>query len=187
MRNTGGLIMKMMHVLILMVLLAAGASAKTEEVSVGPYNVSFDLNTTMEYSVSSNWDDANTTSSLNIKFANDTEAAIAVINETVWECADLSQDLRYLNLALNYEKAIGTIMDGNLSEIIIDGKPGLVAIETYEKDGKVVNTTIAKYWLDSKVIENYNISVGMTKVEILANIPMNLSENLLNTIQVKMI
>jgi hypothetical protein len=187
MRNTGGLIMKMMHVLILMVLLAAGASAKTEEVSVGPYNVSFDLNTTMEYSVSSNWDDANTTSSLNIKFANDTEAAIAVINQTVWECADLSQDLRYLNLALNYEKAIGTIMDGNLSKSIIDGKPGLVAIETYEKDGKVVNTTIAKYWLDSKVIENYNISVGMTKVEILANIPMNLSENLLDTIQVKMI
>jgi len=83
MRNTGGLIMKMMHVLILMVLLAAGASAKTEEVSVGPYNVSFDLNTTMDYSVSPNWDDANTTSSLNIKFANDTEAAIAVINQTV--------------------------------------------------------------------------------------------------------
>jgi hypothetical protein len=146
----------------------------------------------MEYSVSSNWDDANTTSRLNIKFANDTQAAIAVINETVWECSDLSPDLRYLNLALNYEKAIGTIMDGDLSERIIDGKPGLVAIETYEKDGKAFNQTIAKYWLDSKGIENYNISVGMTKVEILANIPMNLSEmnlseNLLNTIQVRMI
>ncbi|MHB8117289.1 MAG: hypothetical protein ACYDHX_00940 [Methanothrix sp.] len=179
--------MKMMHALILMVLLATGASAKTEEISVGPYNVSFDLNTTMEYSVSSHWDDANTTSRLNIKFANDTQAAIAVINETVWECSDLSPDLRYLNLALNYEKAIGTIMDGDLSERIIDGKSGLVAIETYEKDGKVFNSTIAKYWLDSKEIENYNISVGMTKVEILAKFPMNLSENLLNTIQVMMI
>lgn len=181
--------MKMMHALILMVLLAAGASAKTEEISVGPYNVSFDLNTTMEYNVSSHWDDANTTSVINIEFTNDTQATIAVINETVWECSDLSPDLRYLNLALNYEKAIGTITDGDLSERIIDGKPGLVAIETYEKDGKAFNQTIAKYWLDSEEIENYNISVGMTKVEILANIPMNLSEseNLLNTIQVRMI
>jgi hypothetical protein len=179
--------MKILYALILMVLLAASASAKTEEISVGPYNVSFDLNTTMEYNVSSQWDDANTTSRIDLKFSNDTLAAIAIINETVWECSNLSQDLRYLNLALNYEKALGTIMDGNLSESIIDGKPGLVAIETYENEGKVVNTTIAKYWLDSKVIENYNISVGMTKVEVLANFPMNLSENLLNTIQVKMI
>jgi hypothetical protein len=173
--------------LILMVLLALGASAKTEEISVGPYNVSFDLNTTSEYTVSSHWDDANTTSNLNIKFTNDTQAAIAVINETVWKCADLSPDLKYLNLALNFENALGNLMDGNLSESIIDGKPGLVAIETYEKDGKVSNTTIAKYWLDSKEIENYNISVGMTKVEILANLPLNLSESLLNTIQVRMI
>jgi hypothetical protein len=179
--------MKIMHALILLVLLAASASAKTEEISVGPYNVSFDLNTTMEYNVSSHWDEANTTSSLNIKFTNDTQAAIAVINETVWEGSDLSSDLRYLNLALNYEKALGTITDGALSERTIDGKPGIVAIETYEKDGKVINTTIAKYWLDSKLIENYNISVGMTKVEILANFPMNLSEDLLNTIQVRMI
>jgi hypothetical protein len=187
MRNTGGLIMKIMHVLILMVLLAAGASAKTEEVSVGPYNVSFDLNTTMEYNVSSHWDDANTTSVINIKFTNDTQATIAVNNETVWECSDLSPDLRYLNLALNYDKALGNIKDGDLSERTIDGKPGIEATETYEKDGKLLNATIAKYWLDSKVIENYNISVGMTKVEILAKFPMNLSENLLNTIQVRMI
>jgi hypothetical protein len=71
--------------------------------------------------------------------------------------------------------------------MIIDGKPGLAVTEIYEKDGKVSNSTIAKYWLDSRVIENYNISVGMTKVEILAKFPTNLSENLLNTIQVKMI
>jgi hypothetical protein len=179
--------MKILYALILMVLLAAGASAKTEETSVGPYSVSFDLNTTMEYNVSSQWDEANTTSRIDIKFTNDTQAAIAVINETVWECSDLSPDLRYLNLALNYEKAIGTITDGDLSKIIIDDKPGLEVTETYDKDGKVFNSTIAKYWLDSKVIENYNISVGMTKVEILAKFPANLSENLLSTIQVKMI
>ena len=179
--------MKILYALILMVLLAAGASAKTEEISVGPYNVSFDLNTSMEYNVSSQWDEANATSMIDIKFTNDTKAVIAVINETVWQCSDLSPDLRYLNLAMNYEKALGTITDGDLSEMIIDGKPGLVATETYEKDGKVFNSTIGKYWLDSRVIENYNISVGMTTVEILAKFPMNLSENLLNTIQVKMI
>lgn len=178
--------MKMMHALILLVLLAAVASAKTEVTSVGPYNISFDLNTTMEYNVSSQWDDANATSTMNIKFSNDTEAVIGVTNETVWECSDLSSDLRYLNLALNYDKALGNINDGDLSERTIDGKPGIEAIETFERDGKVFNVTIAKYWLDSKVIENYNISVGMTKVEIIAKFPMNLSENLLNTIQVKM-
>jgi hypothetical protein len=183
----GRINMKKMYTLIIMVLLAAGASAKTEEVSVGPYNASFDLNTTMEYNVSSQWDEANTTSRIDITFTNDTLATIAVTNATVWKCSDLSSDLRYLNLALNYEKALGTIKDGDLSERTIDGKPGIVATETYEKDGSVINSTIAKYWLDSKVIENYNISVGMTKVEILAKFPTNLSEDLLNTIQVKMI
>ncbi len=178
--------MKSMYVLIIMVLLAAGASAKTDEISAGPYNVSFDLNTTMKYSVSSNWDEANTTSTINIKFTNDTQAVIAVINDTVWKCADLTPDLRYLNLALNYEKALGGILNGALFESTIDGKPGLVAIELFEKDGNVVNSTIAKYWLDSKVIENYNITVGMTSVEILARVPTNLSESLLNSIQVRM-
>lgn len=141
----------------------------------------------MEYSVSSIWDEANTTSTVNIKFTNDSQAVIAVINKTVWNCADLTPDLRYLNLALNYEKALGGIVDGALFESTIDGKPGLVAIEVFEKDGNTVNSTIAKYWLDSREIENYNITVGMTSVEILARIPMNLSESLLNSIQVSMI
>jgi hypothetical protein len=179
--------MKLMYVLILMVSLAAGASAKTEEISVGPYDVSFDMNTTMEYSVSSNWDEANTTSTVNIKFTNDTQAVIAVINDTVWKCADLAPYARYLDLALNYEKALGGIVDGALIERTIDGKPGLVAIEVFEKDGNLVNSTNAKYWLDSKEIENYNILVGMTSVEILARAPLNLSESLLNSIQVRMI
>jgi ABC-type sulfate transport system substrate-binding protein len=179
--------MKLICGLILMILLAAGASAKTEEISSGPYNVSFDLNTTMKYSVLSQWDEANATSSTNIKFTNNTHALIFVTNKTVWECADLSPDLKYLNLALNYEKAIGQIVDGALFERTIDGKPGLVVIETYEKEGNILNSTIAKYWLDSKEIENYNISVAMTKVEILAKFPMNLSESLLNTIQVRMV
>lgn len=179
--------MKLMYVLILMVLLASGASAKTEEISAGPYNVSFDLNTTMQYSVSSNWDEANTTSTVNIKFTNDSQAVIAVINDTVWRCADLTPDLRYLNLALNYEKALGSIVDGTLIERTIDGKPGIVAVEIFEKDGNVVNSTIAKYWLDGREIENYNVTVGMTSVEILARFPMNISESLLNSIQVRMI
>jgi hypothetical protein len=179
--------MKLIYILIPMFLLAASASAKTEEITVGPYNISFDLNTTKEHSISSNWDEANTTSSINIKFTNDTQAFIAVINGTAWECADLTPDLRYLNLALKYEKALGDIVDGALFSSTIDGKPGLVAIEVFEKDGNAVNSTIAKYWLDSKKIENYNITVGMTSVEILARIPMNMSENLLNSIQVKII
>jgi hypothetical protein len=170
-----------------MVLLAAGASAKTEEISSGPYNISFDLNTTMEYSVSSNWDETNTTATVNIKFTNDTQAVIAVINDTAWKCADLTPDLKYLNLALNYEMALGSIVDGTLIERTIDGKPGLVAVEVFEKDDNVVNSTIAKYWLDSKEIENYNITVGMTSVEILARIPLNISESLLNSIQIRMI
>jgi hypothetical protein len=176
-----------MYVLVLMIFLVAGASAKIEEVSVGPYNVSFDLNTTMEHEVFSDWDEANTTSTIDIIFSNDTLAKIAVINKTVWECSDLSADMRYLNLALNYEKAIGTIMDGDLSERVIDGKPGLEVVETYEMDGSVYNSTIAEYWLDSKLIDSYNISAATTKVEILARFPLNLSESLLDTIQVKMV
>ena len=179
--------MKSIHILILMILLATGASAKADEISVGPYNVSFDLNTTMEYSVSSDWDNANTTAFLRILFTNNTQAAIAVINETVWKCSDLSPDIKYLKLALNYDKALGNLTSGSLFEKTIDGKPAVVVVGNYDINGTVFDSTIAKYWLDGIEIENYNISVAMTKVEILARVPMNVTESLLDTIQVSMI
>jgi hypothetical protein len=177
--------MRFLLVSILMILLAAGASAKPEEISVGPYNVSFDLNTTTNHSISSDWDDANATAFLNIKFTNNTRVAIAVINKTVWECSDLSPDLKYLRLALNYDKALGNMTSGSLIERIIDGRPGIVVVGRYDMNGSVFDSTIAKYWLDSKEIENYNISVAMTKVEIIARVPMNMSESLLDTIHVE--
>lgn len=178
--------MRIIYVLILAVLLSANAYAKPEEISVGPYNVSFDLNTTLNYSLSSNWDDANNTALLNIKFTNSTKAAIAVINKTVWECSDLSPDIKYLSLALNYDKALGNMTSGTLLGRPIDGKPGIEVVGRYDVNGNVFDSTMAKYWLDSKEIENYNITVAMTKVEVIARVPLNVSESLLDTIHVQM-
>lgn len=179
--------MRLLCVLILAVLLFAGASAKPEELTVGPYNVSFDLNTTMNYSASSAWDDSNSTALININFTNGTKAAIAVINETVWQCSDLSPDIRYLRLALSYDKALGNMTSGSLIGRIIDGKPGIEVVGRYNINGSIFDSTIAKYWLDSKEIENYNITVAMTKVEIIARVPLNVSESLLDTINVRAI
>lgn len=179
--------MRLLCVLILVVLLAAGASAKPEEIAVGPYNVSFDLNTTMNYSVSSDWDAKSATALININLTNSTKAAIAVINETVWQCSDLSPDIRYLSLALSYDRALGNMTSGSLLGRTIDGKPGIEVVGRYDMNGSIFDSTIAKYWLDSKEIEDYNITVAMTKVEIIARVPLNVSESLLDTIHVSAI
>ena len=179
--------MRNLLALILIFLLAASASAKQEGISLGPYNVSFDLNTTANYTVMPHSElekDSNTTSvHIDIIFDNDTQALIGIESFNEWQYASHPcTTLKKLVLDLDE-----TYLEGNVSERRIDGKMGEVVSTTYtrSRDNKVLNSIMAEYWPDSKDVEGYNIPVGRTKVEILAIFPKNLSDSLLETIHIE--
>jgi hypothetical protein len=179
--------MRNLLALTLILLLSASASAKPEDISLGPYNVSFDLNTTMNYTIIPHSelekDDKTSSFHIDIIFDNDTRALVGIENYSQWQYA--GQPCTILKkLVLELDK---TYLEGNVSERMIDGKMGEVVSTTYarSRDNKVLNSIMAEYWQDSKDVEGYDVPVGRAKVEILAIFPKNLSESLLNTLHIE--
>ena len=178
--------MKAIFALTALLLLMAIASAKPEVVSVGPYNVSFDLNTTMNYTVTQDYQKADNSSSGNIKiqFDNKTQAVIGITDFNEWQYAGFTRsDYLYMNLALKTDK---DVLNGNATQGLIDGKTGMIVTQTrlQPSDNSTINSMIAIYWPDSKEIEEYGLPVAKTKVEIIANLPSDLSQSLLASIHV---
>ncbi len=177
--------MKALLSLIIMLLLIVSVSAKPEETYVGPYNVSFNLNTTMNYTVTSDYhaEKGNTSGHVKIRFDNDTQAIVGISAFDAWQYAGIPRsEFLYMNLALKTDK---DVINSNVSERSIDGKDGLVAQALLQLTGeKARNYAIAIYWPDSKVIEGLDFPIGKTKVEILAKLPENLNQDLLNSIHV---
>ena len=172
-----------------MLLIAASATAVAEEIYIGPYAVSFDLNTSTNYNLTTNYFTENNSTSvaeIGIKFDNDTSAQIDIFGDKDWQFAGTTSCCTVLkNLALKDDP---NTINYSLSQRIIDGKLGDVVTRTYTRpsDGKVLNATLAEYWPDSKEIEGYNISVGKTKVELIAIFPENMSSSLIDTLHVEL-
>lgn len=71
-------------------LIAEPASTKHEVVSAGPYNISFDLNTTRNYSITLSSELVGNNSStfmLDVKFDNDTRAAVDITQHDDYQYA----------------------------------------------------------------------------------------------------
>lgn len=174
--------MKMVLVSALMVLLATSALAKHEEISVGPYNISFDLNTTRNYSVTLHPESLENNSSsymFDIIFDNDTKAAVGITKYNSWHYADFPCELWQRSYLKNDPK----VLNFSISHPLIDGNKGQVisAIAPRIKDNKTVNGTVVEVWLDSKKIEGYDFLAGKTKVEMILLLPENLTRDLLTT------
>jgi hypothetical protein len=126
----------------------------------------------------------NETSSFHIDiiFDNDTRALIGIENYNQWQYAGHPCTI-LKKLVLELDK---TTLSGNVSKRMIDGKEGEVVYSTFvrNRDNKVLNSTMAVFWPDSIDVPGYSVPVGRTKVEILAVFPNNLSESLLDTIQI---
>jgi len=172
-----------------MSLTTASALAMAEEVSVGPYVVSFDLNTEMDYNITTEYfaENASTTvAEIGISFDNDTSAMIDIFNDSEWQYAGTTSCCTVLkSLALEEDP---DVINYTVSSRMIDGKIGDVVTKMYTRpsDGKVLNATLAEYWPDSMEIEGYNIPAGKTKVELIAIFPENISESLIETLHVEL-
>lgn len=181
--------MKILLALMLMFLTTASALAMAEEVSVGPYVVSFDLNTEMDYNITTEYfaENASTTvAEIGISFDNDTSAMIDIFNDSEWQYAGTTSCCTVLkSLALEEDP---DVINYTVSSRMIDGKIGDVVTKMYTRpsDGKVLNATLAEYWPDSMEIEGYNIPAGKTKVELIAIFPENISESLIETLHVEL-
>ncbi|RQW78522.1 MAG: hypothetical protein EHM14_11770 [Methanothrix sp.] len=179
--------MKTIFAIIAMLLLVALVSAKTEDVSVGPYKVSFDLNTTMNYTVTPDYvvnPDNSSTGTVKIQSENDTLALIGITNFNASQYAGFTRsDFLYMDLALRTDS---NVIDGNVTKGVIDGKTGLIVTQTRRQpsDNSTADSMIALYWPDSQEIEGYGIPVAKTKVEIIANMPGAMSKDLLESIHV---
>jgi hypothetical protein len=177
-----------MNVFVLMLLLlatASWASAKTEKVSVGPFNVSFDLNTTENYTVTYNFttQEGSQSGIIEIKSNNGSQAAIGITAYDRWQHAGLSSDMDYMNLSLQSDE---NVIEGSVSEEMVDGQSAVVVAQTRELPGakSTMNSTIVIYWADGKQMEGYDVPVAKTKVEIISMFPENMTQGLLDTLHV---
>lgn|GEM_PF-1468363 len=181
--------MRLLLASAMLLILSALAFAEPEEVSAGPYNISFDLNTTMDYNVTLYPEIEDNDSSwyhLSIVFDNETKADVGVSAHKDWQYAEWPCTY-WKNLYLKAAKAAGEVRNGSESYATIDGSEGYIIRQEVIRpsDSKVINGTIAEYWLDAEEIEGYGIMVAKSEVEMISLLPENLTENLLNTIHVE--
>ncbi len=174
--------MKALFILAVMALLVTSALAKHEEISAGPYNASFDLNTTRNYSITLHPESIENNSSsymFEVRFDNDTRAAVGIIKYNNWQLADFPCTF-WQQLYLENDP---TISNFSVSYPTIDGKVGQMISTTLSgaMDNKTANSSAVEVWLDSKKIEGYDFLVGKTKVEMILQLPDNMTKDMLNT------
>jgi hypothetical protein len=181
--------MKLLWASAMLFTLSALAFAEPMEISAGPYNISFDLNTTMEYNVTLKPEVEDNDSSwyhLDIVFDNDTKAAVGVTTYKDWQYAEYPC-VYWKNLYLRAAKDAGEIQNGSATPMAIDDNDGYIIRQEILRPGEdvAINSTIAEYWVDAEEIEDYGLMVAKTEVEMISLLPENLTEDLISTIHVE--
>ncbi len=181
--------MKLIWAVATVLILSPLTLAGSEDISMGPYNVSFNLNTTMGYNVTPHPEVKNNDSSyylLSIDFGNDTLADVGVTTYKDWQYGEYPCT-SWQGMYLRAAKDSGEIQNGSVSEATIDGKEGSIIRQEVlnESMARTINSTIARYWLDAEEIEGYGLRAAKTEVEMISLLPENLTEDLLNSIHVE--
>jgi hypothetical protein len=111
------------------------------------------------------------------------QAAIGITAYDRWQYAGLSADMNYMNLSLQSDE---NVIEGSVSEGMVDGQPDVVVAQTRKQPGteSTTNSTIAIYWADRKQIEGYDMPAAKTKVEIISTLPENMTQSMLDTLHV---
>jgi hypothetical protein len=174
-------LVRLLLALLAAVALAITASALPENVTTGPYSVSFDMNTTLNYTIESfdPVEEADRTEYQVAINANDSVKAKITIAEYK-DLVDSTQSM-YVTAKHYYLESKGLNITG-VAEMVIDGMPavGLVGKNTE-------NTTYysAYYWLDSIDCECGPVSVGKTVVAITSALPLNTTGQFMDTLHIE--
>lgn len=176
--------MKILLALIVVLILSISASAKPTVASAGPYSISFDLRASTQPIVvtGSQSDNDSIWYYANVNLDNKTVACIGVISYNDWQDATFSST-RQKVLLLDAINESGEIRDPSLIKRTIDGSNA--EVESYVSTMTNSRVTDAEYWKDSKNSNYGQVLVGKTKVELISNLPKDLNDNLLNTLNIK--
>jgi len=175
--------MRLVLALFFLVVLIPSAFAALERASTGPYNVSFEMNTTMNYTVKEEpiySDPVYSLYRLSIATNNSTMADIGIV-----EYANITDAT--LTVSKNFETLrMGTVRGYNLNiaatDMTIDGKKGFV-IRGINQYGQRLFHSL--YWLDSQDCECGPVSVGTITIGILSSYPSEITKRLLETLHVE--
>lgn len=174
--------MKFSIALMLMLIASSAASAAPETKIVGPYKVSFDLNTTLNYTVKLEQPietPANSIYQILLNTYNYTLAKVQV--EEYKNLSDSSLDVGKTIFELSIANQ-GFNKNISAQNIIIDGKKGFVVTGMSPKNLRLWQ---AYYWLDSTDCECGPVSVGKTEIGIISLYPLNVTRNLINSLHVE--
>jgi hypothetical protein len=167
----------------LLLMLSCSALAAVETQQLGPYNVSFDMNTNMKYQLIPE-------TSVEAPFANAYPLLIMTDNLTgarifITEYKNLTDAT--MNTAKNIVR-LTTLLRGfnvtSVDDLTIDGHPGFLVTGSNEAVPKEMKFYEAMYWLDSHSCECGPVSVGMVNVDITSSYPQDATEGLINSIHV---
>jgi len=166
-----------------LLMLSCSALAAAETQQLGPYNVSFDMNTDMKYQIMPE-------APVEAPFANAYPLLIMTDNLTgarifITEYKDLTDAT--MDTTKNIVR-LTTLLRGfnvtSVDDMTIDGHPGFLVTGSDEAVPNEMKFYEAMYWLDSQSCECGPVSVGMVNVDITSSYPQDVTEGLISSIHV---
>lgn len=164
----------------------AFAAAETEQ--LGPYTVSFEMNTPMQYQIQVQEPietPFSTIYSLRIATDNTTGAGIGITEYRNMTDAtlDVAKQLIVMDMALR-----GINVTAAPEDMTIDGREGFLIsgepASQAQNAPQIARLFRAGYWLDSMQCECGPVSVGTTNVGISSSYPEDVTRNLVNTLRI---
>ena len=180
--------MKLLLTAALVLMLSSLAFAASETQQLGPYTVTFDMNTPMQYQVQAQEPietPFSTIYSLRISTDDTTGAGIGITEYKNKTDATLSvaKQLIVMDMALR-----GINVTTAPEDLTIDGRDGfLIAGEPVSETTEAPQAAKlfrAGYWLDSVECECGPVSVGNVNVGLSSSYPEDVTRNLVNTLMV---
>jgi hypothetical protein len=164
---------------VMMLVLASAASATSERITTGPYTISFDLNTSLNYTMDiqpAKEENDSVEYVVTANIDNQSMARIAVIeyknpvDSTLWTIK------RYHECAIHDHK------NSSVSLVKIDETDAVLTTSVKDPASPLF---WGEYWPDSEECDCGPVSVGRTQVEVFGNAPQNITESLLGTLGVR--
>jgi len=186
--------MRAESILLLVLSLAAPAFAAYESGPVGPYNVSFDMNTTMEYLVIVEAPTRGVSTGIDFTRYNltvDSTDYVAYLTLTRYEQPMLADIAANLEIVLAALRGAGADQPNIYPPLMIDGKPGVLGNFRYERqflgqgqyqEGDLV--VAASYSPDGRVYED-GVYRGRTDCRVISTFPWEIIKYLLYTLHVE--
>ncbi|MCK9407156.1 MAG: hypothetical protein M0Q47_12205 [Methanothrix sp.] len=171
----------------LVLMLSSLAISAPESSQLGPYAVTFDMNTEMQYEV------------IPLEAAEADAAAfyglLVKTDNSTWARVDITENKELIDSTIAPQKiitALNAAISGfnvtSVEDAVIDGKEGYVAsgvpfpqITSIPADARIFE---AVYWLDSEKCECGPVSVGTTRVAISSTYPEDVTMNMINSLKI---